>query len=169
MSNLLTCLRCEYGVQRGTGIPRSGIGLPCLADKNQRSFGSLAKAGRCPLGKFTDPDGSTAGHSSLRGVTAPSSPQTKRAVPSPLLPLAARIISKMAIPTDAGVGDTLARLIGSAGGEPYKRWFRKITGRDCGCTNRQAWLNARFPYQSRNIPVTFGQRNVNPDAVTEDR
>jgi len=49
-------------------------------------------------------------------------------------------------PSDIGVGDTLAHIIGDG----FSAKFKRATGRmgiNCGCTNRQRWLNARFPYQ----------------------
>jgi hypothetical protein len=35
-------------------------------------------------------------------------------------------------------------MLGSAG-EAFKRYYKVITGRDCGCSDRQAALNQRFP------------------------
>jgi hypothetical protein len=61
------------------------------------------------------------------------------------MPFAARWIAKRKIASDAGVGDTLARLLGGTG-ERFKWWYRKIFGTDCGCGDRQQRLNQRFPY-----------------------
>lgn len=55
-------------------------------------------------------------------------------------------IKRAAIPSDRGVGDTIARLIGPVGGDAYKSWFKTTFGRACGCTERQASLNGQFPY-----------------------
>jgi hypothetical protein len=55
-------------------------------------------------------------------------------------------MAKAARPEDAGIGDTLARLAGNVGGEAFKRWYRRITGADCGCGDRQNKLNAMYPY-----------------------
>lgn len=54
----------------------------------------------------------------------------------------------MAAPEDRGVGDTIARVIGPMGGDAFKRWYKRITGEDCGCGDRQAWLNQRYPYSN---------------------
>lgn len=47
---------------------------------------------------------------------------------------------------DKGLGDTVARTISGMGGEYFKEVYEQITGADCGCGDRQAALNARFPY-----------------------
>jgi hypothetical protein len=50
------------------------------------------------------------------------------------------------VPSDIGVGDTLVHIIGDG----FSARFKRLTGElgiNCGCTNRQRWLNARFPYQ----------------------
>jgi hypothetical protein len=67
-------------------------------------------------------------------------------VPREKWPLVVRVLTKLGHPDDRGVGDTVARLAGVAGGEVVKRWYKKIVGRDCGCTDRQAKLNALYPY-----------------------
>jgi hypothetical protein len=46
---------------------------------------------------------------------------------------------------EKGVGDTVHRLI--PGADAFKDWFEKQFGKSCGCTNRQTWLNAKFPYK----------------------
>ena len=49
-------------------------------------------------------------------------------------------------PGEVGVGDTIARIIGPIGGDLYKRWFKTLFGRDCGCATRQESLNSKYPY-----------------------
>ena len=61
-------------------------------------------------------------------------------------PLWATLLAAKKTPEDKGIGDTIARLIGPIGGDAYKRWFSKITGKPCGCEQRQDRLNALFPY-----------------------
>lgn len=61
-------------------------------------------------------------------------------------PLAARGIAALRKEADRGAGDTLARLIKAGGGNTYKAVFMALTGRSCGCGQRQDWLNKRFPY-----------------------
>ena len=47
---------------------------------------------------------------------------------------------------EAGVGDTLERLLRHLGGNAFKAAYRRLTGGDCGCTDRQARLNVAYPY-----------------------
>lgn len=49
-------------------------------------------------------------------------------------------------PGDAGVGDTLERILHKGGGGIYKKAFSKIMGRSCGCGDAKARLNQDFPY-----------------------
>ncbi len=51
---------------------------------------------------------------------------------------------------EAGLGDTIARLIGPIGGDVFKAWYLRTTGQDCGCGGRQDVLNARYPYMPIN-------------------
>jgi len=48
--------------------------------------------------------------------------------------------------SDAGLGDTIVHVVGDANSERFKTWFSEKFGKSCGCTDRQKWLNARFPY-----------------------
>jgi hypothetical protein len=61
-------------------------------------------------------------------------------------PLWARAIAKFRRPGDLGLGDTLVHLIGDARSNRFKKWFTRKFGKSCGCTERQRWLNRRFPY-----------------------
>lgn len=56
-----------------------------------------------------------------------------------------RLVSYFKAPEDAGVGDTVARYAAMLGGEAFKAWSKKL-GMPCGCTQRQAEWNARYPY-----------------------
>jgi hypothetical protein len=49
-------------------------------------------------------------------------------------------------PEDTGLGDTVARIIGPIGGDLFQVWFHKVTGRNCRCKQRQAWLNRKYPF-----------------------
>lgn len=60
-------------------------------------------------------------------------------------PLALRLIARLRRPHDRGFGDTLAWLLGFAGGNILKAALAK-PGKSCGCDNRQARLNQHFPY-----------------------
>ena len=61
-------------------------------------------------------------------------------------PLWACAIAKFRQPGDIGLGDTVVHLIGDARSERFKTWFHRKFGKSCGCTERQRWLNRRFPY-----------------------
>ena len=50
-------------------------------------------------------------------------------------------------PDDIGLGDTAVHIIGDARSARFKKWFEEKHGKSCGCTDRQRWLNARFPYK----------------------
>lgn len=60
-------------------------------------------------------------------------------------PILARPLKLMAKPDDRGLGDIVARIVGPIGGDAFKVWFVKAFGRDCGCADRQQWLNIHFP------------------------
>jgi hypothetical protein len=59
-----------------------------------------------------------------------------------------RIIERLRIESDKGVGDTLERLIKPLGGDTFKRWYMKIMKEDCGCNIRKTHLNLKFPYKN---------------------
>lgn len=61
-----------------------------------------------------------------------------------LAEVAVKIFSKRRRPEDTGLGDTVHRLLG---GDAFPTWFHAVFGRDCGCADRQRWLNQRFPYR----------------------
>lgn len=48
-------------------------------------------------------------------------------------------------PGESGVGDTFARQLGKSG-ETFKAAFRRVFGKDCGCTARQDRWNILYPY-----------------------
>ena len=56
----------------------------------------------------------------------------------------------MAQPGDKGIGDVVARLVGPIGGDAYKVWFEKLTGKKCGCAERQESLNLNFPFKPKS-------------------
>jgi hypothetical protein len=68
------------------------------------------------------------------------------AVPKEDWPLWARAVARLKKDVDAGVGDTIERVIGKTSSEAFKKWFKAITGHDCGCTQRKEYFNERFPY-----------------------
>ncbi len=69
-----------------------------------------------------------------------------RPLPMDQWPQWAKDLAQHRRPEDIGLGDTLVHLIGDARSETFKRWFKEKLGKSCGCTERQRWLNQRFPY-----------------------
>lgn len=51
---------------------------------------------------------------------------------------------------DAGIGDTVVRLIGPVTSEKFKTWYRLIFKKECGCERRQAEWNAKYPYTEKS-------------------
>ena len=45
-----------------------------------------------------------------------------------------------------GLGDTVARLTHATGLDKLAEAYTRITGKDCGCQQRQETLNRLFPY-----------------------
>ncbi len=56
----------------------------------------------------------------------------------------------VAIPEDKGIGDIVARMIGKENSEAFKMWFKKLFGKDCGCTGRQLQWNRMYPLNKEN-------------------
>jgi hypothetical protein len=85
-------------------------------------------------------------------LPSPLSPQTSapraRITPTPRAewPAWTRALAKFRHPADTGLGDTLVHLIGDTRSEKFKKWFTRKFGKACGCTNRQRWLNQKYPY-----------------------
>lgn len=73
---------------------------------------------------------------------APQVPPIELQLPLPLL---VRGIKRQRIPSDKGVGDTVHRILSKMGGLQFE-WVMKRLGINCGCGDRQAWLNAAYPY-----------------------
>ncbi len=74
-----------------------------------------------------------------------SKPKDHPAVAYSEWPLWTRALSKLAKPEDRGIGDVVARTIGAENSEAFKKWFKATTGKDCGCTGRQARYNLQYP------------------------
>lgn len=92
-------------------------------------------------------------HSNLAiTITCPrcKKPTTLSGIPSPQkiekTPRWVRIVRRLRIPSDIGIGDTLQRQFAKYGGERFKEWATKL-GIDCGCTERQNHYNKKYPYQ----------------------
>ena len=61
------------------------------------------------------------------------------------VPRLVKWLSRFRKPNDRGMGDTLERLLAAAGGRRFKHMMH-LLHLPCGCENRQAWLNERYPY-----------------------
>jgi len=48
---------------------------------------------------------------------------------------------------DKGFGDTLARIFTTTGVKAVVDKISEVTGKDCGCSERQETLNELFPYK----------------------
>lgn len=67
-------------------------------------------------------------------------------IPRDQWPTAAVLVATLRTPEDSGVGDTIKRLIGTAGAV-YQAAFRAVTGHSCtGCGFRQTKWNQLYPY-----------------------
>ena len=51
--------------------------------------------------------------------------------------------------TGNGLGDTVADLTHLTGLDKLAGLYEQITGRSCGCKDRQEWLNQLFPLSNR--------------------
>jgi hypothetical protein len=58
----------------------------------------------------------------------------------------AQLIAAKRQPQDRGLGDTISRVLEPKGGKLFKRLYKRITGGDCGCSDRASRLNALYPY-----------------------
>ncbi len=56
-----------------------------------------------------------------------------------------RLVKLLRNSSDAGVGDTVARIAAKFGGERFKAFSKRI-GMPCGCVERQVAWNERWPY-----------------------
>lgn len=73
-------------------------------------------------------------------------------VPREKWPAWAKVLALARANTDAGIGDTVVTVIGKSSSDAFKRWFETRFGKSCGCCERQAWLNRRFPYVLTSTP-----------------
>ena len=90
---------------------------------------------------------------------APATDTAAMDYPGTSWPLALAPLKLLAKPGERGLGDIIARLIGPIGGDAYKAWYQKTFGHACGCADRQAGLNARFPLALQEPPIDFVNRD----------
>ena len=109
----------------------------CVACRTEEAFReSIVRAGMAAERDFACPHGVTA-------ETAETAPAQRREQGA--WPVWARFIARRAEAGERGIGDTVARLLGGAG-KGFEAWFERVFGKSCGCGQRKARLNARFPY-----------------------
>jgi hypothetical protein len=119
--NLETCHRCP----NLTGLPYA----VCAADDARRRVTVLARAGTCPIEKFTTPD-------------APR----ERHEPHP--PCPDQDILREIDKRPEGLGDTIKAMIDAMGADKAAALFRQLMGmKNCKCEERRAWLNKWWPYK----------------------
>lgn len=68
-------------------------------------------------------------------------------VPRDEWPIPIRALATARSAGELGIGDTAARMIGAFGGRIFEGWWQSVFGYPCGCDDRHAWLNARYPYE----------------------
>lgn len=78
---------------------------------------------------------------------------------SPEWPQWAKAVKLLASKGDAGVGDTIARVVGPIGGDAFKAWTKSV-GFNCGCEKRQETLNARYPYDIQPVSAELRQSRL---------
>lgn len=54
-------------------------------------------------------------------------------------------------PVSKGLGDTIAKITHATGLDKLADIYTEITGKDCGCSKRQEFLNELAPYRSETI------------------
>lgn len=79
-------------------------------------------------------------------VPVPISLPVAIALPFDQWPLWAKTLAFMRHETDKGLGDTVVHIIGEHRSDAFQAWFLAKFGKSCGCKDRQAWMNQRFPY-----------------------
>lgn len=67
-------------------------------------------------------------------------------VPRDKWPIGAVLASMARTSDDKGVGDTIARLAAKMGAAWAAKEFEKISGVPCGCVDRRAHYNSKYPY-----------------------
>ncbi len=117
---------------------------PCTCDRTVKD-GTPYRIGRdcakCYL-YWNNPSSRRAMTAEVSEVTSPVVVPT--AVPEPEWPAHIRAVALLRGPEDRGVGDTVANTLGLSG--RMIKALVKATGLNCGCADRQMWLNQKYPY-----------------------
>jgi hypothetical protein len=145
--NITACHRCP--------LRQYPCGGPCACFDGADII-NHAEAGHCP-----HPDGPRYGTAEPPGGwnAIPPAPAPQRAshapqqpspqpVPRGEWPLRVRALALLSTAEDRGIGDTAKRVLSHLGADAMAKLYRDATGRDCGCADRQARLNALFRFDS---------------------
>jgi hypothetical protein len=139
-SNYQVCVGCSFA-----------NGQHCAAAPgNESRLIVLAARGACPKGLHVAvaviPKVAT--NSPVATAAAPPTPPVARppaAVPRSEWPVAVQALARLARDGDRGIGDIAHRVAAASGAEGLARLFTSLTGRACGCSDRQARLNELYP------------------------
>lgn len=131
-------MACKYAINCSTTMSECSKGL----------FGGRPSHGTClKCPHNTDPDWHAQKVKEMlasRPVSVQIAPQSPvQPVPRDKWPIGVKLIAEARNSGDTGVGDTVHRLIPKA--DELIAWMKRI-GIDCGCADRRASLNQRFPY-----------------------
>ena len=139
-SNRVACVRCD---RRGPGG-----GGPCACTVDAVDIIVHTEADYCPhpAGPRYGGGDKPAGWDELPKAGDPGAPQGQRPIPRERWPRIVRTLARHRAEGERGVGDTAKRVLHRMGGDALAWLFRKVTGRDCGCADRRARLNAMYPY-----------------------
>lgn len=138
-NNINICHRCEFRKKDCNGLG------PCLctADASNRGFAEIAHNGDCPKGYFIEP-GSLPKYDPNQALSTPV-PAPPQPVPRAEWPAWAKGLALLSKAEDAGIGDTVHRVIGDFASEKFSLWHKLIFGTPCQCAARQAQWNQQYP------------------------
>jgi len=69
----------------------------------------------------------------------------KRGKPSPDWGFVLNPLKLLAKDGDKGLGSIVERIVGPIGGDAFKKWYKRIFGKDCGCKERKEDWDAIYP------------------------
>ena len=135
-----TCHRCARAAGSRSACPADGV-----------SLSTHAEAAYCPLTLYGDGNRpaafpETAAEELAALKARAEAARRSQAVPEAEWPLAVKALARMRAGGEMGVGDTTKRLLAWIGAESMAAAYRKLTGKDCGCADKAAKLNALYPY-----------------------
>lgn len=131
---LAQCVTCEHCVKAAGPVW-------CRLSQKPFFIPREVKRASCLAGKWGEPAPQV-----QKSAFSPPQP-ARKAIPRQDWPIWAKAIALTASAADQGIGDTVARTIGQPASDAFKKWYRTIFGKDCGCTERQKTWNALYPYK----------------------